>query len=621
MINLLTQTTPFALIKRRAESKVLYLSGPVTELDTLAEIKRAQTGQATGAETFASLSILPYRQVEELGFVANHKDEKILSLNVENQHWFGWEELVGLLPNEPVEQETNGAFSPDDAAFTQMVETIIRDEIGEGEGCNFVVPRRFRSQFKAFDRAKALSIFRRMLANEYGTYWTYLYFTGEQYFIGATPERHLSVKNRQVKMNPISGTFRKLQHGPETVLPALESFLKDPKEIFELLMVTDEELKMMAELCARGGQVVGPMLKEMSKLIHTEYVLVGESDRDPVDMLRESMFAATVVGGPVENACRVIARHDPETRRYYGSALALFGADENGGETLDSPITIRTVEIDKGGAFQITVGATLVRNSIPASETEETHAKVAGVLAALQTETMADQNHQRLGVALFDEDVQLCLSSRGARLSRFWIEDQSAARISDDRLIGKSAILIDNEDNFIRMLAYIIRAQGMTARIVKHSAFDPDKDKADLIVLGPGPGDPRNLKDPKMARGHDLAKLFLERQQPLLCVCLGHQILCDTVGFPLGKKARPYQGTQELVDLWGSKEWVGFYNTFAGKRDGNDRGFDVSFDPENQEIHAIRKPGIVGLQFHPESILTTNGARLVRDVLRYLLNA
>lgn len=376
----------------------------------------------------------------------------------------------------------------------------------------------------------------------------------------------------------------------------------------------------MAELCSNGGQVVGPMLKEMSKLIHTEYVLVGESDHDPIDMLRESMFAATVVGGPVENACRVIARHDPESRRYYGSALALLGADADGMESLDSPITLRTVEIASDGAFEVGVGATLVRNSIPESETEETHAKVAGLLAALQTETLSDQNHQRLGVALFDEDIQLGLSSRGARLSRFWVEDQSAARIQDEKLKGKSAILIDNEDNFVRMLAYTIRAQGMTARIVKHSAFDPDRDKADLIVLGPGPGDPRNLKDPKMARGHELAKLFLDKKQPLLCVCLGHQILCDTVGFPLGKKARPYQGTQELIDLWGSKEWVGFYNTFAGKRDGDDRGFDVSFDPENGEIHALRKPGIVGLQFHPESILTTNGARLVRDVLRYVLN-
>src|SRR5207249_8015725 len=89
----------------------------------------------------------------------------------------------------------------------------------------------------------------------------------------------------------------------------LLAFLADQKEIDELYMVLDEELKMMATVADLGGQVVGPYLKEMSHLTHTEYLLAGRGSRDVRDVLRETMFAPTVVGSPGDNACLVSARH------------------------------------------------------------------------------------------------------------------------------------------------------------------------------------------------------------------------------------------------------------------------------------------------------------------------
>ena len=62
------------------------------------------------------------------------------------------------------------------------------------------------------------------------------------------------------------------------------------------------------------------------------------------DVLRETMFAPTVTGSPIENACRVIARHEGRGRRYYAGVLALLGADGAGRQTLDAPILIRTAE-------------------------------------------------------------------------------------------------------------------------------------------------------------------------------------------------------------------------------------------------------------------------------------
>lgn len=609
---------PFALIRRQGEKKVLHLTGPVAAYDKLADIPRGK-GPSGANEVLDTLSILPFRQVEELGFIARHKDEKILTLHIEKQEEIALDQLLALLPSEACAMEGALQASPDDAGFAAMTRRIIDDEIGNGAGCNFVVPRFFRGTIAAFSLSKVLSAYRRLLENEFGAYWTFLYYTGAQFFIGATPERHLSVQGGRVKMEPISGTLRKMDYDEEGALPALEMFLKNPKEIFELLMVVDEELKMMAEICSAGGQVVGPMLKEMAKLIHTEYVLVGQSDRDVVDMLRESMFAATVVGSPIENACRVNYRQQPENRRYYGSALALLGRDAQGRDFLDSPITIRMAEIDLDGAFEMGVGTTIVRDSDPESETAETHAKAAGTLAALGFRAGANDPVYRLGERVYGEDMMISLSSRNAKLSRFWIEDQSDARTPDKRLAGKSAVIIDNEDHFTRMLAHMLRALGLSARIVKNADFDPVRDTGDLVVLGPGPGDPRDLSDPRIAKANSLCRAFLEQKKPLLCVCLGHQILCHALGFELAKKKKAFQGAQTVIDLWGQPERVGFYNTFTGKADGKERDVDLSLDPETKEIHALRGTAFVGLQFHPESILTTNGLRIVQDVALHLL--
>jgi phenazine biosynthesis protein phzE len=621
MHDLFTSTRPFCLIKRRSESRVLYLSGTIALLEWLDQIPRRPGGapSPSGGEIFDTLSILPFRQVEELGFAVRHKGEQIISLSVEEQRWLEMDHCLSILPNEPVALQDSGVFSPDDAGYAARVRRIVDEEISKGEGCNFVVPRRFRARLADFDLPKALSSFRRLLTDEYGVYWSFLFYTGAQYFIGATPERHISCHKGVVKMNPISGTLRKSTCTAENITSALQSFLKDPKEIFELLMVTDEELKMMADICAEGGQVVGPMLKEMSKLIHSEYVLTGHSDEDVIGMLRKSMFAATVTGSPIENACRVIYRHDPESRRYYGSALALIGHDAQGMDTLDSPITIRMAEIDTDGNLEIGVGGTLVRNSVPEEEVAETHAKAGALMGALGF-GRSDGFGCRLGESLYCEDVMISLSARNAKLSRFWIEDQSLGNTAMKKLSSKRITIVDNEDNFTRMMRHMIRAMGASVSIVRYDQYKATEENADLVVLGPGPGDPRDLRNPKMARLSGICQELVSAARPLLCVCLGHQILCQQLGFPLVQKRLPFQGVQEAIDLWGSPEYVGFYNAFAGKvGEPESHGLEISYDECTGEIHALRGDKFAGVQFHPESILTTNGFKITEDILTRLL--
>ena len=115
-------------------------------------------------------------------------------------------------------------------------------------------------------------------------------------------------------------------------------------------MVLDEELKMMAAVAEHGGQVVGPYLKEMAHLAHTEYLLAGRGSRDVREVLRETMFAPTVTGSPMRER---LPGHRPAraraAARYYAGVLALLGHDEQGRQTLDAPILIRTAEISPDG--------------------------------------------------------------------------------------------------------------------------------------------------------------------------------------------------------------------------------------------------------------------------------
>ena len=139
----------------------------------------------------------------------------------------------------------------------------------------------------------------------------------------------MSIHGGDVRMNPISGTFRIPRDGDDARAGSSTSS-SDEKEIYELFMVVDEELKMMCDICHEGGQVLGPFLKPMSHLVHTEYLLAGRTDRDPREVLRDTMYAATVTGSPVENACRLIKQYETQGRGYYGAALAILGRDGAG---------------------------------------------------------------------------------------------------------------------------------------------------------------------------------------------------------------------------------------------------------------------------------------------------
>ena len=790
---------PFALLRREGSDHLDVFGGGLQVVATLADIP-LPPGPA-GPRT---LALVPFRQAAERGFTVVDDGTPLECLRIDRHERVPLPAALDALrrldpPDTPDAPLTTGPgrFDVSDDEYAETVAAALREEIGRGEGANFVIHRAYTAFVAGPPLAAGLAALRRLLVGERGAYWTFLVHTGTRILVGATPERHVSVDAGLVMMNPISGTHRHPASGPDRA--ALLRFLADRKEIEELYMVLDEELKMMARVADQGGQILGPYLKEMSHLVHTEYLLAGHGSLDVREVLRETMFAPTVTGSPLENAFRVIARREGRGRRYYAGVLALLGHDEAGRQTLDAPILIRTAEISPAGELRVAVGATLVRHSTPAGEVAETHTKAAGVLTALgqpssfatsptsstssaslprpalpqpsvpslrspallpgsapapsvfasstsgpsvsgspgshaqpafvrsggqvvkappSTRTAlseADADAEAAGPEaarpdragpgegllaaahpypvppeVADPEIAAALAARNDHLARFWLERRTPGASTVPALAGRSVLILDGEDTFTGMLAHQLRAFGLdvTVRLwneigevgegLGSAAAGLDLAAFDLVVPGPGPGDPTSLTDPKMAVLRRAITGLLRQRRPMLAVCLGHQLLAGLLGLRLHRRGEPYQGLARTIDLFGRRRRVGFYSTFTAVADtdeiatpygpvrlaldrdesdadalavttvarggaradstsradstggsGTNGGDTAGRDAAGRggaahglrAVHALRGPTFAGLQFHPESVLSEDGMAVLHDLLTDLVPA
>ncbi|GIG62550.1 phenazine-specific anthranilate synthase component I [Longispora fulva] len=593
-----TEPQPYCLF--HANGRTRHATGEVRYTTLLADMPRP-----TGLPV---ISMVPFTQLRERGFLLHDGGEPIISLVATECRDVDLDAV--LTGPEPTFGLSEVVFDVSDEEFAEKVRLAISEEICRGEGSNFLISRRGQAKIEGFSPEVARVIFRRLVLNEPNAYLTFVFFDGERYFIGSSPERHLTFERDVVTMNPICGTLPK---AALTKRADLIEFLTDPKEINELFQVVDEELKMMSRICSEGGVVKGPYLKEMSALIHTEYVLVGHSHMDKVDAFRESMFAATMIGSPLENAARIIHKYEDRSRRYYSSAIVLNGIDDGGEEYLDSAITIRTMEVTTSGDVFVQSGGSVVRDSSPEKETKEVHAKVAGLLRAI---TSAERSEPRLGLYL-DPTVEEILQSRNKYLSRFWTDSQENVAAPAEAPTG-SILVVDNEDEFTRMLGHVLTHLGFDVTVRDYDDPALTLAGADLVLVGPGPGDPTDPDDPKMRRVRELVGELLANKTKFLAVCLGHQVVCQMLGMDIVAVDPPLQGVQQSVNLFGRQEPVGFYNTyFAQLPDVAPTGVQIAAEADGRVV-ALRSENFCTFQFHVESVLTSNCVSILREALTCL---
>ncbi|MCX6996303.1 MAG: aminodeoxychorismate/anthranilate synthase component II [Kiritimatiellaeota bacterium] len=183
-------------------------------------------------------------------------------------------------------------------------------------------------------------------------------------------------------------------------------------------------------------------------------------------------------------------------------------------------------------------------------------------------------------------------------------------------------LVIDNYDSFTYNLVQILGELGADLRVFRNDALTLDGIAAlrpARIVISPGPCTPREA---------GISCAVIRRfgpTTPLLGVCLGHQCLGEVYGGKVIRAARPMHGKTSLIHHHGQGVFQGLPNPFAAtryhslivERHSLPAELEITAETEQSEIMGLRhrQQPVVGVQFHPESILTPEGRKLLQNFL------
>jgi anthranilate synthase len=409
---------------------------------------------------------------------------------------------------------------------------------------------------------------------------------GGEYIVGASPEMFVRVEDRRVETCPISGTIRRGNNSIEDAKNILE-LLNSHKDESELTMCTDVDRNDKSRICQPGSVKVlsRRQIELYSHLIHTVDHVEGilRPEFDAIDAFLSHLWAVTVTGAPKKAAMEFIEQHERSARQWYGGAVGYltFKGDLNTG------LILRTVEL-KDSIAQVRVGATLLYDSIPAAEEEETLLKGA---AAFQTLKSAQ------------------ISSAKKNLPAVVENHLAITRVH------RRVLLIDYEDSFVHTLANYIRQCGVTVTTLRHGFSEEvfDQLQPDLVVLSPGPGKPSEFGITATI------KACVKRQIPIFGVCLGLQSIVEAYGGELGVLDYPQHGKSSRILITAPESILfqglptsfnaGRYHSLYAIPDCLPSQLQVTAVTEDGTIMAIEHQTlpIAGVQFHPESIMTLTG--------------
>jgi anthranilate synthase component II len=188
--------------------------------------------------------------------------------------------------------------------------------------------------------------------------------------------------------------------------------------------------------------------------------------------------------------------------------------------------------------------------------------------------------------------------------------------------MGPSVLVIDNYDSFTYNLVQILGGLGASPLVHRHDAVDLERLEAlapDGIVISPGPGRPDDAGISKA-----VIETFGERV-PVLGVCLGHQCVAEVFGGRIVRAPELMHGKTSWIRHSGAGVLQGLTNPFEATRyhslivarDGLPEELEVTAESEDGTIMGLRHRHwpIEGVQFHPESILTADGPRLLANFL------
>jgi anthranilate synthase/aminodeoxychorismate synthase-like glutamine amidotransferase len=185
-------------------------------------------------------------------------------------------------------------------------------------------------------------------------------------------------------------------------------------------------------------------------------------------------------------------------------------------------------------------------------------------------------------------------------------------------------LLIDNYDSFTYNLVQAFLVLGAEVTVYRNDALTPEEARAlapTHLCISPGPGTPYDA-----GVSMDMIRAFMG-SIPVLGVCLGHQSIVEVLGGKVVRAGRLMHGKTSLVRHDGSALFaglpqpceVGRYHSLIAAPESLPASLTVSARTDEGEIMAVRHRtlAVEGVQFHPESILTPDGPRLLQNFLEY----
>lgn len=184
-------------------------------------------------------------------------------------------------------------------------------------------------------------------------------------------------------------------------------------------------------------------------------------------------------------------------------------------------------------------------------------------------------------------------------------------------------VIIDNYDSFTYNLSHLVKELGAEVTVLRNDCFQlTDLEAYDKILLSPGPGIPQE------------AGLLLEvirtyvGKKPILGVCLGEQAIGEVFGGKLTNLSEVYHGIQSPIRITASDYLfeglpeeipVGRYHSWVVDRENFPDTLEITAVSQKGYIMAIRHKNfdIRGIQFHPESVLTPDGKRIISNWLNH----
>ena len=183
-------------------------------------------------------------------------------------------------------------------------------------------------------------------------------------------------------------------------------------------------------------------------------------------------------------------------------------------------------------------------------------------------------------------------------------------------------VIIDNYDSFTYNLSHLVMELVAEVTVCRNDKFDmPQLEAFDKIVLSPGPGIPSEAGlMPEVIRTY-------AGRKPMLGVCLGHQAIGEAFGARLVNLPDVFHGVATVCAQFGTdpvfagcppRMAVGRYHSWVVSKEDFPAELEVTAESDEGHIMALRHRtfDIRGLQFHPESVLTPDGRRIISNWLK-----